>query len=111
MPIISIIGSRSLKVRLVYVFIFLILISGAVTMVYPLMLMLCGSVKSKADFMEEAPWPSYWFDDLSLFQKYVESKYNEYLNEVLPVPDVQKTWQREISVYDKIEKPTGCNSG
>ena len=100
MPIISQIGSRSLKVRLVYGTMFLILIAGAVTMLYPLMLMLSGSVKSQADIMKITPWPRYWFDDLALFQKYTESKYNVDL--VL----VEENWHRAVPVYDKIEQPS-----
>ena len=40
MPIISQIGTRSWKVRLVYTLIYVVLLLGAVTMVYPFLLML-----------------------------------------------------------------------
>ena len=63
MPIISKVGTRSLKVRLAYGAIFLVLILGAVTMVYPFLLMLSGSVKSEADSVEYTPGGSvllYW---------------------------------------------------
>ena len=103
MPIISKIGSRSLKVRLVYGAMFLVLIIGAATMVYPLLLMLCGSVKSQADIMNISPWPMYWFNDLPLFQKYTESKYNVQLK------DVEKAWHQTVHLYDKIEKPSPCD--
>ena len=46
MPVISRIGARSFKVRFVYRVIFFILVLGSVTMIYPLLLMLAGSVKS-----------------------------------------------------------------
>ena len=103
MPIISKIGSRSLKVRLVYGTIFLVLSIGAISMIYPLMLMLSGSLKSQADIMKITPWPRYWFDDLALFQKYTESKYN------LLLPDIEKAWHRTVPIYDKIEKPSPCD--
>lgn len=103
MPIISKIGSRSLRVRLVYGTIFLVLSIGAITMIYPLLLMLSGSVKSQTDIMKITPWPKYWFDDLALFQKYAESKYNVLL------PDIEKAWHRIVSNYHEIEKPPPCD--
>ena len=57
MPIVSQVGGRSLKVRLMYASIFLVLIVGAVTMVYPFLLMLAGSVKSEADAVRITPLP------------------------------------------------------
>ena len=104
MPIISKIGSRSLRVRLVYGTIFLILSIGAISMIYPLLLMLSGSVKSQTDLMKITPWPRYWFNDLALFQKYAESKYN------VSLPDIEKAWHRAVSIYDKIEKPAQCDA-
>ena len=100
MPVISKIGSRSLKIRLVYGVIFLVLILGAVTMIYPLTLMLSGSVKSEADSISITPYPKYWFDDLELFRKYVESKHNADFNFAID------TWGREIRSWRKLEKPT-----
>ena len=76
MPVISKIGAKSFKVRLVYGTMLTFLIIGAATMVYPLLLMLSGSVKSETDIVYVRPYPRYWFDDEILFQKYVESKYN-----------------------------------
>ena len=76
MPIISQIGKRSAGVRLLYAAIYMVLSIGAVTMIYPLMLMLSGSVKSDADSWSIKPYPEFWFDDLILFQKYTEAKYN-----------------------------------
>lgn len=104
MPIISKIGSRSPKIRLVYGAIFLILSIGAITMIYPLILMLSGSVKSQADIMKITPWPRYWFNDLVLFQKYAESKYN------VEPPDMEKAWHRLVPIYDQIEKPKECDA-
>jgi multiple sugar transport system permease protein len=104
MPIISKIGNRSIKVRLVYGAMYFVLITGAITMLYPLMLMLSGSVKSQADIMNISPWPTYWFDDLALFQKYVESKYN------VDIFDIEQTFHENIPSYSKIARPTGSDS-
>ncbi len=100
MPIISKIGAKSLKVRLIYGFMFLLLVLGAITMVYPLTLMLAGSVKSDADINYIKPYPQFWFDDLVLFQKYVESKHN-----MLSIQAEQSWWQR-IDDWQSIRPPT-----
>ena len=46
MPIISIIGRRSIRVRLLIWTIYGLLAAGATTMIYPFLLMLSGSTKS-----------------------------------------------------------------
>lgn len=100
MPIISKVGQRSIKVRLVYGAIFLILTIGTATMLYPLMLMLSGSFKSEADIIRITPWPGYWFNDLMLFQKYAESKYNVLLE------NVEMAWSEYVPAWYKIQKPS-----
>lgn len=80
MPIIGTVGARSVKTRFAYACIFAALGIGALTMLYPLSLMLAGSVKSEADGYLITPWPEFWFDDGVLFQKYAESKHNATLD-------------------------------
>ena len=104
MPLISKIGARSFKVRLVYGAIFFVLVVGAVTMVYPLLLMLCGSVKSETDINYLGPYPRFWFEDEMLFQKYVESKYNG----VVPYAEAD-LWQT-IGSWRQITPPLGDDS-
>ena len=60
MPIISKVGSRSVKVRVVYGTIYTLLIVGALTMIYPFMLMISGSMKSEADSVYITPLPKFW---------------------------------------------------
>ena len=77
MPIISRIGTRSTKVRLVYGMIFAVLIVGSLSMLYPFALMLSGSVKSDTDFFWVTPYPRYLVRDDILYMKYIESKYGK----------------------------------
>ena len=86
MPIISSIGSRTLKVRLTYGIMYAVLSVGALTMIYPLLLMLAGSIKSEVDFSRLSPWPEYLWNDDVLWAKYVQSKYGK-------MADVER-WQR-----------------
>ncbi len=99
MPIISRIGSKSWKVRLVYFTISLLLTLGAVTMLYPLMLMLAGSARSEADTDSIKPYPQFWFDDVVLFQKYVESKHRGDLEKV------ERAWAKRIGSWRRIARP------
>ncbi len=75
MPIISKGGRKSLKVRLIYLLIYLILIAGTITMVYPFLLMLSSSVASPFDFDDLRLVPKYLTNDNALMKKYLFSKY------------------------------------
>src|SRR5689334_18673530 len=97
MPIISKIGARSWKVRSLYTIMYVVLIIGAVSMVYPFMLILSGSVKSEADFRDNSPVPKYWFDDTELFRKYAESKFNG------DTSSASTAWWRTVGSWQDIE--------
>ena len=56
---------------------YLLLIIGAFSMIYPFLLMLSGSVKSRIDANDMDVIPRYLYDDNMLYRKYNESKYNE----------------------------------
>jgi len=77
MPVISKIGQKDWRVRCVIWSIYSVLLIGSVSMIYPLMLMVSGSVKSSTDFYQITPIPRYFFDDDVLWAKYLESKYSE----------------------------------
>jgi len=104
MPIISPIGARSWKIRLVYGTLYAVLAAGAVTMIYPFMLMLSGSVKSEADANFVSPWPQFWTDDLVLFQKYVESKHN------VRIGEAEAAWGRRVGTWRSLRPPTEAES-
>ena len=77
MPIIGNVGRRSFKVRFLNITIHVVLILGGITMVYPFLVMLAGSVKSPVDRTKLEVVPSYFYDDNVLYKKYLEAKYNE----------------------------------
>lgn len=76
MAIICPVETRSRWVRMVYIAMYTILTLGAVTMIYPMVLMISGSFKSEVDTAEMDPIPRYFFSEKALFQKFLESKYN-----------------------------------
>ncbi len=79
MPILSPIGRKQPKTRLLIAAIYVVLSLGALTMVYPFLLMISGSFKSHLDRQDWDIIPRYLHDDTLLFRKFVESKYNESL--------------------------------
>ncbi|MFB3892635.1 MAG: hypothetical protein ACE15C_11500 [Phycisphaerae bacterium] len=101
MPIISKIGARSFKIRMVYFTIFLVLTVGALTMIYPFLLMISGSFSSEADSVYITPYPRFWAEDGILYQKYVESKYND------SVQGCEVAWDRPIGSWRQVKPPGG----
>src|ERR1051326_4144082 len=77
MPIISTIGRKQPKMRVILGLIYGILTLGSVTMIYPFIVMISTSFTSPVDKDEFVPVPRYFYDDAWLFKKYVEAKYNE----------------------------------
>ena len=79
MAIISAIGRRSLRVRSLLIGIYAVLGLGAVTMLYPFLLMLAGTTKSSVDTPEAEIIPRFLVDDLALYRKDTEGFFNEAL--------------------------------
>ncbi|MCL5104356.1 MAG: ABC transporter permease subunit [Armatimonadetes bacterium] len=75
MAIIPKIGRKTWKMRLVIAGLYIVLSLGALTMVYPFLLMLGTSITSGADVNDFAIVPSYLRDNNALFPKYVEDRY------------------------------------
>jgi multiple sugar transport system permease protein len=85
MPHIARIGSRSLKTRAGIAAIYAVLILGAITTVYPFLLMVGTGMKSQNDYNDFTPKalvPRYLYDDAALFNKYAEDKYANNLDDI-----------------------------
>jgi ABC-type glycerol-3-phosphate transport system permease component len=63
------VGRRTWKLRLVIAGLYIALSIGAVTMVYPFLLMLASSVTSGADVNSYSILPRYVYNDAALFPK------------------------------------------
>ena len=79
MPLISVVGRRSVAVRLLVTAIYVILIGGATTAVYPFLVMVSGSFKTNVDKNDFDILPAFFHDDLILYRKHLECKYNNSL--------------------------------
>ena len=81
MPIISRIGRRSIKVRLLIASIYILLIGGAITMVYPFLLMLSGTGRSSIDANDIELVPRFLYDNVMLYRKAIDGLYNEHITQ------------------------------
>jgi multiple sugar transport system permease protein len=82
MPIISKVEGKSWRGRLNYAILMLVLSAGALTMLYPFVIMVSGTVRSEMDETDLDIIPAYFVDDDVLYRKLLETKYN-YLVEQL----------------------------
>ncbi len=89
MGIISKIGRKDIKVRMLIGFISISLIIGAITMLYPFALMISGSSKSGVDVSENKLIPSFLKNDKIMYQKSVEAIFNEKSNLFQSSYDIQ----------------------
>lgn len=77
MPIIGKVGSKSWKGRSLHTSFHVILLIGAVTMIYPFLVMISSSFKSNVDSTEFSIYPKYFHEPIVLYKKFLESRYNE----------------------------------
>ncbi|MDP6117941.1 MAG: carbohydrate ABC transporter permease [Planctomycetota bacterium] len=79
MPIILQTEQKHWTSRIIHGVMYAILCLGAATMVYPFLLMVSGSLKSRVDANDFDIIPRYFFDLEQLYRKQQESKYSENL--------------------------------
>lgn len=77
MPIISKVEGRSFKGRLLYAALFAVLSIGGLTMIYPFALMVSGSLRSEMDETDLDLIPSFLVNEVTLYRKFLETKYNQ----------------------------------
>ena len=99
MAIISTIGRKSWKVRLLFAGMYLFLIAGGATMVYPFLLMLSGSTKSAMDIKYFDAAPRFWFDDGWMCKKHLEGLFNERLQDLNMTYDLDETSFDSLADY------------
>ena len=77
MSIIGKVGRKSKKARILSYSIHIVLLIGAITMIYPFLLMISFSFKSNVDSTSLDLIPAFIYEDEALYKKYIESRYNE----------------------------------
>ena len=99
MPLISTTGRRHPRIVLLREGIFALLVLGALTMLYPFLLMLGGSVRSQVDLRERTLVPAYLHDPVALWRKQVEALFDERL-------DAARTaYDEEIASFEMLPPP------
>lgn len=74
MPLIPVVGRKTLTARLLIAGLYLVLGLGGLTMVYPFALMLSTATTGNADWQAFRLVPRYWLDDAELLRKYLCDK-------------------------------------
>ncbi|MCF7920705.1 MAG: beta-galactosidase [Candidatus Cloacimonetes bacterium] len=77
MPIIGKVGRKTFKIKALNTFIHLVLLLGAMTMIYPFMIMISASFKSNVDSQSFSVYPQFFIDEKMLYRKYIEGRHNE----------------------------------
>lgn len=80
-----------------------LLVAGAVTMVYPFLLMLAGSTKSAVDAADQQVIPEFLTDETALYRKHIEGLFNESLNQM------RWAYDSDAATFQKVEPPGGCS--
>lgn len=101
MPIISRIGRKHWRTRLLIAAIYATLSVGAVSMVHPFLLMIAGSTKSAVDTSDTAIVPRFLVDDDALYRKYIEGLFNELLTMM------QATYDVDAPTFALVRAPSG----
>ena len=65
------------RARILKYSIHFVLVVGALTMIYPFLLMISFSFKSNVDSTSLDLIPAFTYNDKALYKKYIESRYNE----------------------------------
>jgi multiple sugar transport system permease protein len=105
MPLISQVGRKDLKTRGLIAGLYAVLILGGLSMVVPFVLLLSGSTKSGVDMKDIAWVPRFLVDDTVLYQKHIESLFNEQLEIMRAVYDSDDT------SFEKVLPPTEIRTG
>lgn len=75
MSLVGRVGRRRWRARVAMTVIYTLLVLGALTTVYPFLLMISTGFKGPTDQNDHRLIPAFWSDDDELLQKYIEDKY------------------------------------
>lgn len=103
MPIVSQATYRHPKTRALHAAIYTVLVAGALTMVYPFLLMLGGSTLSGVDARETKVIPTFWIDDAMLYRKHVEGLFNESLDAM------NSAYHDSVTTFEVLDPPAAPN--
>lgn len=103
MPIVSKIGRKTFKTNLLFAGMYVFLIVGGLTMIYPFMLMLSGSTKSAVDIKYFDAIPRFLRDDAWLYRKHIEALFNE------QILDENMIYDENAVSFETLQMPANIN--
>ena len=103
MSIISTIGRKSFKVKILFGVMYAFLAVGSLSMIYPFLLMISGSLKDSVDSHYLNIVPKYLFNDQWLYKKHISSLFNE------NIIDANIAYDEKIVNFDNISFPKQYN--
>lgn len=103
MSIISTIGRKHWKVRALFAGMYIFLVVGSASMVYPFMLMIAGSTKSNVDTKYFEAIPQFLHNDTWLYRKHIEGLFNENLL------DENMVYDQDETSFEFAEPPASVN--
>lgn len=103
MPIVSKIGRKSFKTNVLFGGMYAFLIVGAVTMIYPFLLMLSGSTKSAVDIKYFDAIPRFLREDAWLYRKHIEALFNE------QILDENMVYDEDTISFETLQMPGGSD--
>ncbi|MGB7160355.1 MAG: carbohydrate ABC transporter permease [Tepidisphaeraceae bacterium] len=98
MPIIARVGRRKLSTRLLLAAMYIALTAGALSMLYPFLLMLATSTTSEPDVREFRLIPRFWYDRTALYRRFLHEKYQS-------ITDFNSTRTTEVRAWSQIDLP------
>ncbi len=104
MPIISKIGHKSLKTRVLFAAMYAFLLVGSISMIYPFLLLISGSTKSAVDTPETFLLPPFIRSEKELYKKYIEGLFNEKIDEM------RMAYQLETPAFKMLQTPEKINA-
>jgi len=104
MALICRVGRKSFRNRAIIAVIYLLLTGGSLAMLYPFCLMLAGSTKGAVDSPEFQPVPGFWLKERALYNRYLESFFNETLD------TMKAAYGQQFTAFDKADPPAHPNA-
>jgi hypothetical protein len=108
MGIISEIGRKSFKVKMLFFGMYAFLIVMGATMVYPFLIMVSGSTKSAVDVKYFDVFPKFLYQQDILYKKYAEGIFNEKLSTMNSTYNIKEFSFESVELPNITDKPMGA---
>ena len=96
---------KTFKARVFLALIYLVLSLGAVTMVYPFLVMITASVSSNYDYQRHSPFTRALFNPADRYMRFLATEFRRFPREVFPeAPESWTTWAEIAKDREGVEK-------